>query len=693
MDTLNDTNKYFAAQEDAKKVASVLMGKTLSFYDRLSNNLYLDKLAKMWGAYHGVYGDFYDPGHKISFTGDQGELVTIPCNHFRNLAQHIYNMITATRPIMEARAINTDYKSKAQTILANGILDYYMREKSLEDVFKRAVEYSIVMGSSFIQLSWNATGGDIYDVDEATGKFSYDGEIESKVLSPFDIVFDGTKEAWDKSQEWVVCRSRQNKFNLIAKYPEATTELLGTQSVSEESPWLLKLFSNDSTDDIFVYEFFHKKTEAVPEGRYMLYTSDSNVLLDLPLPYRDIPVYRISAGEILGTPYGYSPMFDIYPLQEAINMLVSGMLTNLNAFLVQNVFVPRGADINPVLVVGGLNIIEGNAKPEALQLAATPDEAFKLLNLMITFSETFSGINSVTRGNPEANLRSGSALALVQSMALQFASGLQQSYVKLIQDVGGAVIQILKDFSTTPKAITLVGKNNRYMLKEFTGSDIDSVSRVIVDMGNALSRSTAGRVQMAEQMLQMGAIKTANQYFQVLETGRVDTMYQGEVKELMNITRENEDLMEGTAVQALYLDGHSLHILEHRTLLDDPDLRRDANLIELVMTHIQEHVDLLRTTDPDLLILIGQQPLVTAQEQQQQDQMSLAAGQPPGDGNLAQFTTENPSPIGQMMQPDAPGNVKGGESIVDNKMQNVVIPQAAAPPAPFQNLPTDPGQQ
>ena len=132
---------------------------------------------------------------------------------------------------------------------------------------------------------------------------------------------------------------------------------------------------------------------------------------------------------------------------------------------------------------------------------STPPEVFNFLNMLIQSAETISGVNSVTRGNPEASLKSGTALALVQSMSLQYISGLQQSYVKLIEDTGTAIIQILKDFATTPKVIALVGKNNRPLLKEFTGEQISSINRVVVDVGNPLSRTIAGRVQMAEQKI------------------------------------------------------------------------------------------------------------------------------------------------------------------------------------------------
>jgi len=553
---------YWAADE-ANKVASEALTRASSFYNVLSQNYYLDQLVRNWLYYHGQYNaTIAGDSHRVSFTGEEGELSSLAINHFRNIGQHMLNMITANRPTMEARAVNTDYKSLAQTYLANGILDYYMREKSLEDCIRRATEMAVVLGSGFIRLEWNATAGELYDFDPETGEKNFEGEIEFNTLSPFDVVFDGTKESWD--HEWVLVRTFQNRFNLAAKYPELKERILGMQTKNmATTSYRLSMFSNDQTDDIPVYELFHKRTEAMPDGRYVLFLDSDLTLLDLPLPYRDIPVYRISAGEYMGTPYGYTPMFDIFPIQEAINSLYSTILTNQSAFGVQNLFVPRGADLDINSLEGALNILEGNAKPEPLALTATSPEIFSFLQTLERMVETISGVNSVTRGNPEASLKSGTALALVQSMSLQFISGLQQNYVKLIEGIGTSLINILKDYAKTPKTVSLVGKNNRPMLKEFTSDSIKDINRVIVTVGNPLARTTAGRVQMAEQMLQMGLIKNPQEYFQVINTGSIETMYESDMNELLLIKRENEFMMEGKEVMADMLDTHQLHIMEH----------------------------------------------------------------------------------------------------------------------------------
>jgi hypothetical protein len=101
------------------------------------------------------------------------------------------------------------------------------------------------------------------------------------------------------------------------------------------------------------------------------------------MPYKNIPIFRIAPAEILGTPYGYSPMFDIYPIQEMMNATYSAIATNQNAFATQSVFFPRDADISVSAVDGGMNIIEGNAPPQPINLTQTPQEVFKYLEILI----------------------------------------------------------------------------------------------------------------------------------------------------------------------------------------------------------------------------------------------------------------------------------------------------------------------
>lgn len=682
-----DTKTYFAVKEP-NETASILLHKAFSFFNDMTKNNYLDKLRLMWKAYHGIYMDGAD--HEIAFTGEQGELQFVAVNHFRNIARNIYTMITSSRPIMDARAINTDYKSLSQANLANGILDYYMREKNLETVLKAATEIAIPLGAGFVKLEWNATAGNAYDYDEESDSYNYEGEVEFSTLSPFDVVVDGTKSSW--RHEWILIRTYQNRFNLMAKYPELSEKIKGLPTKSEQYRYRLNLMSNDDTDDIAVYEFYHKRTEAVPDGRYLLFLDADVNLLDMPLPYDDIPVYRISAGEILGTPYGYTDMFDMYPLQEVINATYSAIATTANTFGITNVFIPEGANLTVENLEGALNVIKGSAKPEPLNLTQIPPELFKLLDMSVQSAETLTGVNSVSRGNPEASLRTGTALALVQSMALQYSSSLQASYVKLIEDVGTGLINILKRHSNTPKLIALVGKGNRTELKEFTGDQISDVNRIVVDMGNPLARTIAGRAQIASELLQMHMFTTPEQYLQVLKTGNLDVTYEGTTSQLLCIKKENEMLLDGQSPMATMLDQHSMHIKEHQAVISDPELRQNPELLKNVLDHVQQHITYLRTTDPGILSMLGEQPLPASpggQAPAPSGQMNPMTGQmpanqspgnagpPPGPGGptsnggqppqaaLAGNTAPNmmAAPMGQPMAPGTPISGPGQKNV------------------------------
>lgn len=656
-----DNNQYFAKKE-AQDAASVLLKKAEYWSKGIITTNYLNRCKRSWYAYNGSYFDQNSDTHQVLFAGEQGELVQIAINHYRNIGTHLLNITTANRPAMEANATNSDYKSLSQTILANGLLDYYMTEKRLEEYLRTAVEYAIVLGEGYVRLEWDEAGGQEFGFNEETQTIVYEGDIRFTNHSPFDVIRDNSRE--DQDNDWLTIRTFKNRYDLMAKHPELADKIAGIPSKDEVTMQLTSSFIDDETDLIPVYEFYHKRTAAVPDGRYMIFVSPDAVLFDGPLPYRFIPVFRMTPSNIIGAPFGYTPLFDLLPIQDAVNTLYSTVLTNQNAFGVQNILIPKGSDINISSLAGGLNLVEYDAisqnKPEALNLTKTPAEVFSFIQTLETSMETISGINSVVRGNPEASLESGTALAMVQSQAIQFASGLQQSYIRLVEDVGTAIIKILQDYATAPRVAAIVGKSNRMYMKEFKADDISKINRVKVRVANPLAKTTAGRMEIANNLITMNLITNIDQYFTVLNTGNLESMIEGDQAELLLIRSENEKMMEGESVPVTAIDMHVIHIKEHRALLADPDLRKDAQLVQIVLDHIQEHINALRTVDPSLLQLLGMQPMPPAAQpmppQGQQGPPTQAQG---AAGQAVAENIQAPLPVGvdqanQIREPSMP---------------------------------------
>ena len=83
---------------------------------------------------------------------------------------------------------------------------------------------------------------------------------------------------------------------------------------------------------------------------------------------------------------------------------------------------------------------------------------------------------------------------------------------------------------------------------------------------------------------------------------------------------ENEKISAGEIPQAIYSDNHVLHIKEHNTVGSSTDARENPQVIQAMLAHCQQHIDLLRNTDPELLQILGQQPLQGQPQPQSQGQ-------------------------------------------------------------------------
>jgi len=669
---------------DTDEIGNELMARLDMYY----NNVRQSGLLELWANANTMYYAGMSHKGKLIANGEQGEFTNLNVNHFRSLLQHKVSLTVKSRPTFEPRASNTDYTSQAQTILARGLLDYYLREKRLERNIKQAVEFALRYGEGYIKTEWDSAMGDIYHIDPDTGEEVAEGDIRYDALAPIDVIRDVTKENADDS-DWLITRTFRNKFDLIAKFASAEgvdpedEELLTEITEMEEKimavntkdqisrDMRVRSYEQAKTDDVPVYEFYHKPTPSLPDGRMVMFLDADTILVDMELPYDNIPVYNITPNPIDGTPFGYSVAYDLMPLQEAVNGLHSAVITNQKTFAVQLIGLPTGSNINEASLGEGLSVvfydpknIPGGGKPEAINLLSTPAEVFNYIRQLEQLMETLSGINSVTRGNPEASLKSGAALALVQSMAIEFSAGLQQAYVSLLEDVGTATINILKRYANTKRVASIVGKSNRAMIRSFTGEDLSEINRVTIDVGSALSRTTAGKLSILENLISAGLIKTQEQYLQVLQTGTLEPAIEGETAELMLIRAENENLSEGSVdVQAVATDSHKLHIMEHKTVLASPEARSNVDIVTATLAHMQEHINLLKSTDPALLGMLGQEALPPGPNQSTPSAQGPTA--PPGVTANAGAVMNAEDPLLAMAenvnQPNLPTNPLTGE--------------------------------
>jgi hypothetical protein len=626
----NPNNVYWATKE-TDEIKHDILARIDTYYRKIQGNGHL----RLWRELYKQYFRGWEIRGELKQYGAQGEKVRIFVNHFKNILQHILVMTTGDRPAFQAIAENTDYKSQQQSILANQLLMYYLKSKNVESLIKESCESALIFGEGWLYLEWDFSVGEDYVPPqmvegESIGAGLKTGEIVCTGLLPTEVIRDySVRNFYDNS--WYIIRRYKNKYDLAAKYPDFADEIIknGDDQKYAERNINLEDYKDVNSELIACYTFMHKKTTVLPKGRLIEMCGDGTIMFDGQLPTEEITLYNIVPYTRKDANFGISGSMDMLPLQQALDGLYSIIISNENALGMSNILTPDGCNISVNEIAKGLRNIKYNpaaGKPETLNLLNTNPEIFSSAQNLIQQMELISGINSITRGNVEKDL-SGSAMALLQSMAIEYNSGLQNNYSIFLENLGSGIIDILKRYAKAPRIALIVGKSKQSYIKTFTGDEISGIKRVTVEISNPSTKTVAGKINLADSiMLKFPQfIRVPEQYVNIYKTGNVDILTDETSNELSLMEAENEMLMNGDLVQAIAIENHPMHIASHKGVLSNMEAKANAQVVQATLMHIQEHNEIMNPPMPPMPMGKGGKPGIP---QTQQTQQRAGQGEP-----------------------------------------------------------------
>jgi hypothetical protein len=583
-------------------------------------------------AYHNLSGVDGDPVTQLQATGEVGELLAMSIPHYRTLVRHQIALFTSQRPAWDPQARTADAEAARQVPMAGNLLEFIANSGDLDPRLLEQVELMMVAGEGYFVTGWNANSG-------LGGR----GWFTERVYAPWEMCHERVRTYPDCS--WWIYRSFESRWDWVARFaevdPEKAEKIAKTDHSKADFATAFREYDQDLVKDdgdrIAVLHVLAKPTLACPEGRYAIVASDDLVLFDGPYPYgEDVTISRMCASEFLGTSIPYSDSWGVLAAAEAWNAMLSMLLTRVDTAGVPNFCVPEGSEIEFSDIAGGNSVWKippGMEKPSVVDLLQIPEAMPAIMALIAQEMEGTVGINGVTKGQPQENVSSGSMAALLQSMAQQFNSNLERAWVLNLERIGTHHIRVFQQMADEEHAISVVGADNKWTVQSFKGEELGGILRVSVKTANALSKTTAGRAEIADRLLQHSSI-TPQEYLRIVETGQLEPTFAGPVGELTSIKSRGEKLMRGERAPALIWDNHQLVIRELRALLNTK-ARDDPSISQNINAAIQEHFDLwskLSREAPDMLAAIGCPPLPQAQSigQQVQAMQNQVPGAPPG---------------------------------------------------------------
>ncbi len=670
----NDTRQYWAAAINSNIAAANINERVRRYRQRLRDTGRAEVMLRGFRIYYGHGPDGQGDTSKTGQSGDQGEWVDVTLNKFATLVTQSTVRTTAEKPAFRAIATNADSASLEQASFGQGLLEYYSNTHAIADRDYEMVQIGNICLEGWEIHGWDSTKGKNL-TDFAEGEPLNEGDVDVHSSTPFRVAYDPDAESVDKLQ-WIAFKRRYNRFDL-AKGMESkdpvVAQLLLDMAGNAEKEWEDREDQFDSVnsgntgthaaDLVWVWEFRHLPTAALPNGRLVRYvnaecvlydsfsTDESGQFKDFGYPYgRDeLHAYRYCPETVVGSIAGHAPSKDLQGLQELKDTVATQAATAANAGGVTNMWCGSGGKPTLAGVIGAMNFVQSPQKPEILEgveLSAQIPAFDAMLdkNMQERMGESDVSMGNVPKGMP------GNLAALLEAKTVQYNSRGQASYAHVLERSRSGMLKLLQRFAKSDRVAVLGGKANGYKHKTWSAKDISGIDRFVVESVNPLTQTFAGKQTIAESLLSHDLITDPKQYLLYLETGRLEPLTQAIEVHQMAVRKEAELLQDGmdlapVDVQAsfdssmpVFVDDGKEHIRpviydRHWDYIDadlavmEMPLVRGTAKVASIMAVVEERRRLMMKMPPDMLAVLKCPPEIAQSIMMAQNPMMM--GMPP----------------------------------------------------------------
>ena len=652
-------NQYWAAEKDPKMLWATLIDKEQEYFDAFARrglfNITRLSFAQYFGTTNsmGIVGQWQT--QSIAFGGENQELIELTVNEYRSFCDQIFNMACKNRPAFQAQAVNTDYASLAQIEASDTMVSYFYDDVFGERKEREVVKIEGLYGKAYTELSWDPDDGEIIQYDEQipselgpitvkqTGRA---GKLRIDRRYPWEVVCEPYRSEHDEHLWREIIRPKRSKVEYQARYPLYAKQI-------EESHLVPPLYEysipgadpmqTEAEGLCSVRVFYHARTMAMPEGRYVIYVNDVQVE-DEALPIDVIPVIPFMSCELHGTSFGISDLWNLIPLEQISNQVLSDVATNLEAFGRPSLALVEGSDIDIDALANGQKIVfvppGKDSQPQPIKFPEMPAFSLKAIELFRQYKQSLSGLNAIARGDTSTNITSGAHAALYSQIAVEAQSERSLNLDLHRERIGNCIISYLKKFAKHPQLVAVAGVDERPYMQYFTEKDWDGIKRVKIKTANPMLKTQAGRIQLVDLLKDFPGMpfKDPQQIVELIVSGQFKPMYSTTRTSEMRIRAENEALMKGPALEQVpgpvdlvtgqpsmkqvvqdvpvfATDNATSHIFGHLDGLNSPAAIQDPKIRTAFLTHILDHISTARDGDAYLANLLGNPPPAQAPQQ------------------------------------------------------------------------------
>lgn len=667
----------------------------------------------------------YNSNSELQFMGDQQRYAIFRVQLARRYIKQREMMAKDQRPKFTGVAENNDVRSLVEVNIATRAIENLLAKAKLEQKASKALSSLCNYGMGALMVGWDFAAGEevpamepeldqngqvalmpkldvqgnpVVSQDPRTGEPVQDTEpVMREVQKPSGAPTIRRLFPWqaacdvymEDEHSQVVVKIPVNKYELAAQFKEKYDQIVALSIDDEMGDDALFAWGGAravSSDTVILRMYFHKNCDAVKGGRWAGYVKGVGLWgVDeaMPCPLKNgIPVKFMMGPQYDGTAFGYPESGDLLSLQQVINELVSMGVTNAQKRGNANAYKRDDIQIDQQSWSDGGKLIDlpaGAEKPEWDE----PPQMDSLTQYMLEFcleqARLMLGSNSVTEGNPEANISSGSFAVLLVNVAQKYASESQEAYDNAITEIANDALELTRLNAENGFWAEIAGIGDSPYAQIISKDQLTSLRRVHLVRQSPVLSTFVGRAEVFDRLSKLPKPDRADAA-EMLLTGDMESFAGRDQAFKIRVRKENEWLLQGINPVVTAWDDHALEGREHRMQYDklrtmDPPSEKAAYYAWAAACkahedHLIAHANALAEVSPPIALVAGWAPIQIGapaggpgdqEPQPEQPEGSPGGGKPKPNGGAA--GGGGPKPPKPPKMPEPP---KGAGGVASN---------------------------
>lgn len=494
----------------------------------------------------------------------------IVVNHLYDLTQQRVSRLVKYKPGIQIVPTNDEFEDKVASKLTKALLDNIWENEHFQaDITNEAATIGSVMGEVYLFITWNPNKGDKHPdskedekvplLDDDGSQMTDDqgnkiyiegpvnvGDVEYEVVMPHDVYLEPKERL--KEVNYCYRRRVMQLEEARLKYPKSAGKIKSTED--------LEIFDFNTMEtrklvnEVVVWEFYHKKTPAMPKGRWMAFTKDAVLMNDeYPYNHKELPFERWTDLDIPGKLYGVSFFETIKALTSTYNNITN--MIQRNQFLVSHpkYMVPAGS-VDIKHLANDITIVQykGQVPPQLVQMNPTPSEVFNYRDQLKNEFQQIAGVFNVSRGETPPGVKSGVAIQFLHEQESERFNQAVLKWNEWIRRVAIKTLAVAGDYYDTSdkRMVRIVGKNNAWTTKLFEVTNLSKPYDIRVQNSSALPESKAARIEyITELNREFPNMIPQEQVVEMLDLGQTEKFINNSTAAVQAAEAENELILNG----------------------------------------------------------------------------------------------------------------------------------------------------